>query len=152
MTGNTCLYGFTASGSCSSKNVTAAVTASNGTGTVAFAGSVTAGSNKKADGSYTPTNPGNYTTVPTTFSVASPCSSVTITPTYGIQINTINVTAGGSYQAGQPPAVSLSGATPVGGTPSATATLAAGCRLQGRSPHFPFRRAEMAADTRRIRS
>jgi hypothetical protein len=126
MTGNTCIYGFAASGSCTSKNVTATVTASNGTGTVAFSGSVTSGSNKKADGSYTPSNPGNYTTVPSTFSVASPCSSVTIAPTYGIQISTINVTAGGSYQAGTPPAVSLSGATPVGGTPSATATLAAG--------------------------
>ncbi|MGB9103116.1 MAG: hypothetical protein WCC59_00030, partial [Terriglobales bacterium] len=91
--------------------------------TVAFSGSVTSGSNKKADGSYTPSNPGNYTTVPTTFSVASPCSAVTITPTYGVQINTINVTAGGSYQAGNPPIATISGATPVGGAPSATAIL-----------------------------
>lgn len=126
MTGNTCIRGFNASGTCSSRNVTATVTASNGTGTVAFSGSISAGNNKKADGSYTPSNPGSYTTVPSMFSVASPCSSVTITPTYGIQINTINVTAGGSYQAGLPPAVSFSGATPVGGTPSATATLSGG--------------------------
>ncbi len=121
-TGNTCIYSFTASGKCDSKNVTGVVTASNGTGTVAFAGSVTAGSNKSAVAN-TPTNPGNYSTVPTTFSVASPCSAVTITPTYGVQINTINVTAGGSYQAGNPPIATISGATPVGGAPSATAIL-----------------------------
>jgi Tfp pilus assembly protein PilX len=122
MTGHSCIYGFTASGSCSSKNVTANVTASNGTGS-GFAGTVTAGSNKKADGTYVPSNPGNYATVPTTFSVASPCSAVTIAPTYGIQINTVNVTAGGSYPAGNPPSVAFGGATPVGGSPTGTATL-----------------------------
>ena len=122
MTGNSCIYGFTASGSCSSKNVTANVTASNGTGS-GFAGTVTSGANKKADGTYVPSNPGSYSTVPTTFSVASPCSSVTITPTYGIQISTVNVTAGGSYQTGSPPSVSFGGATPRGGVPSATASL-----------------------------
>lgn len=126
MTGNTCVYSVTVSGSCASKNVTATVTASNGTGSVAFSATITAGSNKKADGTYVPTSTGNYSTVPTTFSVASPCSSVTIAPTYGIQINTINVTTGGSYQVGHPPTVSLSGSSPVGGTPSATATLTPG--------------------------
>ena len=122
MTGNSCVYGFTASGNCTSKNVTGNVTASNGTGS-GFAGTVTAGSNKKADGSYVPSNPGSYTTVPTTFSVASPCSGVTITPTYGIQMNTVNVTAGGAYASGSPPSVTFGGATPVGGSPSGTATL-----------------------------
>ncbi len=125
MTAKTCIYSYAASGSCTSKNVTANVTATNGSGSVAFAGTVTSASNKKADGSYTPTNAGNYSTLPTTFSVASPCSAVTITPTYGIQINTINVTAGGSYPSGSPPSVTFSGATPIGGTPSATAVLAA---------------------------
>ena len=122
MTGNSCLYGYAASGSCTSKNVTANVTATNGTGS-GFAGTVTSGSNKKADGTYTPTNPGSYTTVPTTFSVASPCTGVTITPTYGTQINTVNVTAGGSYSAGSPPTVAFGGTTPIGGSPSGTATL-----------------------------
>ena len=122
MTGNSCLYGYVASGSCTSKNVTANVTATNGSGS-GFAGTVTSGSNKKADGSYTPTNPGNYTTVPTTFSVASPCTGVTITPTYGTQVNTVNVTAGGSYPAGTPPTVAFGGTTPIGGAPSAVATL-----------------------------
>jgi hypothetical protein len=122
MTGNTCVYGFQASGSCSSKNVNANVTATNGTGS-GFAGTVTAGSNKKADGTYTPSNAGNYTTVPTTFSVASPCSSVTITPTYGIQIKTVNVTAGGAYTPGSPPSVTFGGVAPQGGSPGGTATL-----------------------------
>ena len=122
MTGNSCVYGFTASGSCTSKNVTGNVTASNGAGS-GFAGTVTAGSNKKANGSYVPSNPGSYTTVPTTFSVASPCSGVTITPTYGIQMNTVSVTAGGAYASGSPPSVTFGGATPVGGAPGGTATL-----------------------------
>ncbi|MGZ4831679.1 MAG: hypothetical protein ACXVZQ_02055 [Terriglobales bacterium] len=125
MTGQTCIYSITASGSCTTKSVTAAVTATNGTGTVAFAGSVTSGSNKKADGSYTPSNPGNYSTKPTTFSVASPCSAVTITPTYGVQLSSVTVNSGGAYQVGSPPSVSLSGSSPVGGTPAASATLAA---------------------------
>jgi hypothetical protein len=123
MTGSSCIHSISASGSCSSRNVTATVTASNGSGTVAFSASISAGNNKKADGSYGPSNPGSYTTVPTSFSVASPCSSVTITPTYGIQISAINVTAGGMYQPGSTPAVSLSGASAAGGTPSATAVL-----------------------------
>ncbi len=125
MTGNSCVYSITASGTCSSKNATAAVTATNGSGTVAFAGSITSASNKKATGAFTPTNPGSYSTVPTTFSVASPCSGVTITPTYGRQINTINISSGGLYATGSAPSVSFSGATPVGGTPTAAATLAA---------------------------
>lgn len=122
--GNSCVYGYTASGSCTSKNVTANVTATNGTGS-GFAGTVTAGSNKKADGSYVPSNPGNYTAVPTTFSVASPCSSVTITPTYGMQINTVTVGtgAGGAYTPGSPPTVTFGTYAPVGGSPSAKATL-----------------------------
>ncbi len=124
MTGNTCLYGYVASGSCTSKNVTANVTATNGSGS-GFAGTVTSASNKKADGTYTPTNPGSYATVPTTFNVASPCTGVTITPTYGIQVNTVNVTAGGSYPAGSPPTVAFGGTTPIGGTPGGSATLSA---------------------------
>jgi hypothetical protein len=127
MTSNSCIYSVTASGSCDNKHLgPAAITATNGTGTVAFAGAtVSSGSHADSLTVSPATNPGSYSTVPTTFSVASPCSGVTITPTYGIQISTIPVTTGGSYQVGSPPAVNFSGATPVGGTPSASATLAA---------------------------
>lgn len=125
MTGNTCIYGFAASGTCGTKNETDTVTATNGAGS-GFTGSVTTGSNKKVSGSFVPTNPGNYTTVPTTFSASGSCSGdLTITPTYGIQINAVNVTAGGAYTSGSPPSVTLGGATPVGGAPAATATLSA---------------------------
>jgi len=127
MTGNSCIYSYQASGSCDGKNDTGAVTANNGTGS-GFAGAVTAGSNKKADGSYTPSNPGNYTAVPTTFSVASPCENVSITPTYGIQINTVTIpqNGGGSYTPGSPPTVTFGTYSPKGGLPGAKATLSTG--------------------------
>jgi len=124
-TNPSCVYGVTASGDCDSKNVSGNVTASNGTlnGTgPAFAGTVTAGSNKKASAD-TPSNPGNYTTAPTTFSVASPCENVTITGTSGYQISAVTVTAGGAYGPGSPPSVAFGGTVPEGGAPGATATL-----------------------------
>lgn len=124
MTTSSCIYSFQASGNCDSKNVTGTVTAKNGTGS-GFAGTVTAGSNKKAGGSYVPSNAGNYTAVPTTFSVASPCENVSITATPGIQINTVTVppNGGGAYTPGSPPAVTFGGVAPQGGSPGATATL-----------------------------
>ena len=151
MTGNTCIYGFTASGSCTAKNATATVTATNGSGTIAFAGSLKSASNKKADGTYTPTNPGNYTTVPTTFSVAAPCAGVTITPTYGIQISTVNLSSGGAYSARKPSGCFLFGGNAGGWNTvgdSHTGSIR-GCRLDHCT--YPFPREGMAADIRRIR-
>lgn len=123
MTGNSCIYSFTASGTCGTKNETDTVTATNGTGS-GFTGSVTTGSNKKVSGSFNPSNPGSYTVLPTTFNAGGSCAGdLTITPTYGKQISTVNVTAGGAYAAGSPPTVTFGGAAPVGGTPAGTATL-----------------------------
>ena len=122
-TNNSCVYSFDANGTCTAKNATATVTA-NGTGTVAFSGTVTSGTNKKVTGTFLPPdNPGSYTVLPSTFTVSAPCAGITITPTYGVQVASVAVTSGGSYQAGVPPAVTISGGSPVGGVPSGTAVL-----------------------------
>ena len=51
------------------------MTATNGSGS-GFTGTVTTASNKKVSGSFAPTNPGSYTTVPTTFSAAGPAQGI----------------------------------------------------------------------------
>ena len=54
---------------------------------------------------------------------------MTITPTYGIQVNAVNVTAGGAYPAGTPPTVAFGGTTPIGGAPSAVAETLSGAAI-----------------------
>ena len=125
-----CIYTFTASGNCGGNTATANITATNGTGS-GFSGAVTfdsstSGSNKVTGVSVV--NPGNYTTVPTTFSTmggGNNCS-VAVTPVYGYQVQVpggVTVTSGGLYSS--PPTVSIVGAptAPGSGTISGTSTL-----------------------------
>jgi hypothetical protein len=123
MTGNSCIYSVSVSGTCT--GTTSTMSATNGSGTVAFSGTIKAKGNGNIK-DYTVDNPGSYTTMPTTFSGGSGCPGVTITATPGIQISSIPLSSGGAYTPGSPPSVSFSGAVPVGGTPSATATLSSG--------------------------
>jgi len=122
MTGQSCIRSFTVSGQCKDSNDSTVTAASGGfSGTVSWSGN---GNSWKTSTAPKVVNPGN-TSTPGSFTIS--CSNPksgdppTVTPTYGIQINTINVTSGGSYHAA--PSVALPGVTPVGGSPTATATL-----------------------------
>ncbi len=125
MTGQSCVYSIAVSGKCSD-GTPSTVTASGG-----FSGSVTWGGPPYTASGTSVTNPGNYpSSLPGSSAFTVNCSNPgsgnnvpKVTPTYGIQINTISVTSGGAYQAGNPPSVSFVGATPKGGSPTATATL-----------------------------
>ena len=126
MTGQSCVYSITATAGSKCKDASSTVTASGG-----FSGTVTWGGAGNTATKTSVTNPGNYSSAlpgssAFTVSCAKPVGggSPTVTPTYGIQINTVNLTTGGLYQPGNPPGVTFGGAaTPVGGFPSATATL-----------------------------
>jgi hypothetical protein len=128
MTGNSCIYSYTVSATpsagCGARNTTYNVTPSGGTGTATFAGTVTTDNNKKISTStvWYPSNPGSYSGFPSLV-LPSGCSGYTVQPTYGVQVSTVTVTNGGSYQVGAPPSAAFVGGSPVGGAPSATATL-----------------------------
>jgi Tfp pilus assembly protein PilX len=128
LTGNRCVYSFSANGVCS-RNVTANVTANGGSGG-GFSGQITFGGNKKPT-NVTLISPGNYSTVPSTFNVDHGCSGVTITPVYGVQVQGVTVPngSGGAYQAGQPVNVTFAGAAAAKGSvgnTTGTGNLAAG--------------------------
>jgi Tfp pilus assembly protein PilX len=126
-----CVYSFTASGNCGGNTSSATIGASNGSGS-GFAGTVTFNTSNstsnKVNGAFV-TNPGNYTTVPTTFTTTGGGNncSVSVTPVYGYQVQTpggVTVTNGGLYSSA--PAVSIVGAptAPGSGSISGTSTLA----------------------------
>ena len=129
-----CVYSFTATGKCKSSGDTASVTGPGGfTGTLR-AQSGTSG--KSVTGSEKVTNPGSHsygTISPATslFTVSDATGHCTTqggnasisSVTTGDTISSVTVTNGGAYQAGNPPSVAVAGATPVGGSSSATATL-----------------------------
>jgi hypothetical protein len=124
MTGQSCVYSIAVSGRCDD-GAPSAVTASGG-----FVGSVTWNTSHTAS-SASVTNPGNYpSSLPGSSNFNVVCSkpgggpnAPAVTPTYGVQINAVNVTSGGAYPVGNPPTVTFSGATPQGGLPNAAATL-----------------------------
>jgi len=128
MTGNRCVYSFTASGSCT-KNTTYTISASNGSGS-GFSGTVAYGNNKNSPSSVTLNGPGNYSTVPTTFTASPSCANLTISPQYGVQISGVTVTAGGTYSSA--PSVTFTGGTPANGStvPTGTGNLQPGT-IQG---------------------
>ncbi len=119
MTGNRCIYSFTSSGSCS-KNTTYTISAADGSGS-GFSGTVTYGNNKNS-GTPAVTNPGSYSTVPTQFNTGG--CTITIVPNYGVQVQGVTMTSGGSYTSA--PNVTFTGGSPApgSGTTSGVGNLA----------------------------
>jgi hypothetical protein len=128
MTGQTCVYAIAASGKCSDPTASS-VTASGG-----FSGSVAWNGGGGHESGTSVSNPGNYAvgSIPAASDFTIDCSSpgsganvpAVTSVTKGYQINTVSVTAGGAYSA--TPSVTFGTATPIGGSPGATAVLSGG--------------------------